>query len=561
MKKYQISEEPACLFPAELARLDARAVARAARASGDPARAAPAHALAVVSGHGSDPLLLAMYSACGLPDRALRLLAADPPSDHLSLAAALPSAASPGHVAQIHARAARAGLLPRAAPTAPLLNALVSAYAKAGLFPLSLRLLQTALAPDVVTFTAIISAMAQAGGQDHDALRLFRRLVGLGLGLDAVAVASFLPAAQPHHARQLHAVAVRAGLEPDRRVRNALVAAYGRAGRAGAALAVFHRTPPGSRDAVSWGAAITALARAGWARPALDLFGEMVRAGEPPTPVAVSGALAACAAAAAARQGRELHQWAARRGLDTGQAFVGCALVDMYAKSGRIGDARRVFERARERNVATWNAMIGGYAFHGRGEAALAALAAAEGADGVSFVAALAACSHAGMVGEAAGVLGRMGRAGVRPRAAHYGCVVDMLGRAGEVRGAAEVVRAAAGEVGEGGWGALAWACRVGGEVRLGLESGARAARARSGAAGYYVTVANLLAEKGRWEEVETTRRVMRERGVKKEAAWSWVEVLGRVHVFVAKDREQHPEWGSLRRVLFCLTEHMEMGV
>ncbi|KAK3003525.1 hypothetical protein RJ639_019803 [Escallonia herrerae] len=45
-----------------------------------------------------------------------------------------------------------------------------------------------------------------------------------------------------------------------------------------------------------------------------------------------------------------------------------------------------------------------------------------------------------------------------------------------------------------------------------------------------YVMLANIYASAGRWEEVATVRKLMRDNGLKKKPGCSWVEVNKRVH-------------------------------
>ncbi len=58
--------------------------------------------------------------------------------------------------------------------------------------------------------------------------------------------------------------------------------------------------------------------------------------------------------------------------------------------------------------------------------------------------------------------------------------------------------------------------------------------------ASIYVTLGNTLAAVGHWEEALKVKQAMSEKGAKKIAGKSWIEVAGRIHTFVMDD-QVHP--------------------
>ena len=441
-------------------------------------------------------------------------------------------------------------------------NALISGYAKNGFFEDSFLLLEEmetlGIEADVVTYSGIVSSLAQAG-RPEEALKAFQRLLRSGLLPDAIAVASALSAVSDRRrCREIHGFCFRKELEFDQRVQNALISAYGKCGLVDGAWKVFNEMS--SRDVISWSAMVGGFVQNGMSDKGLELFREMIGEDVEPNPITVTSVLAACGDISGLRQGRELHLWAVKETLDT-HTFVGSALVDMYAKCGSVERARRLFDRIPEKNLVTWNAMIGGYAFHGLGEEALRIFRDVENPDEVSFIAALTACSHGGMVEEGVEIFNSMERFHVSPKEGHYACMVDILGRSGRMDEAMEMVRSVPMEPTKSIWGSLLLACRIHCNFVLGAFSGSQVLFNGGNTAslsGYYVMVSNLMAASGLWKEVELTRKLMSERGVKKEAGCSWIEVNKKVHLFVAKDREQHPEWGSLLTSLLFLNAQMK---
>uniref|UniRef100_A0A1D1Z651 Pentatricopeptide repeat-containing protein At5g16860 n=1 Tax=Anthurium amnicola TaxID=1678845 RepID=A0A1D1Z651_9ARAE len=441
-------------------------------------------------------------------------------------------------------------------------NALISCYAQNGFFEESMQLLRDMRASeidlDVITYSGIISSLAQ-DDKPGEALEVFRELLGTGFNLDVITIASILPAISDLHCvnlcKEMHAYSYRHGMESERRVRNALVSVYGKCALIPYASGVFEEI--GDRDVISWSSMVASYAQNGLCNEALHVFRQMITVEIEPNPISITSVLDACSAISGLKQGKEIHLWAVKNAVD-GQTFVGSALIDMYAKCGRIIDSRRVFDLMKEKNLVTWNSMIGGYAFHGLGEEALKIFHRLEEPDEVSFIAALSACSHGGLVAEGIAIFNRMKDFNVSPREAHYACMVDILGRSGKLDRAMELIRTMPVEASTTIWGSLLGACKIYCNLDMGIHSGMQIIGSGSTDSGYYVTLSNILAEFGRWSDVEVTRGLMNEKGVKKGIGCTWIEVNKEVHSFVAKSRVQHPEWGYLFRVLTFLNEHMK---
>jgi pentatricopeptide repeat protein len=156
-------------------------------------------------------------------------------------------------------------------------------------------------------------------------------------------------------------------------------------------------------------------------------------------------ALGACAAHGTVDTGIWIHEYMKKQGWEL-EVVLGTTLVDMYGKCGRFVEALRVFYQMAERNVYTWNSIIGALALAEDGKRALQ-LFFGMNADGVqpdevTLVCVLCACTHAGFVeiGKKIFNLIVQGEYGFQPGINHFGCMVDLLSRSGHLDDAFRVI-------------------------------------------------------------------------------------------------------------------------
>jgi len=190
-------------------------------------------------------------------------------------------------------------------------------------------------------------------------------------------------------------------------------------------------------NVVSWTSIVACCVQNGKDLEAVELFREMQAQGIEPNSVTIPCVLPAFANVAALTHGRSAHSFALRKGF-LHDVYVSSALVDMYAKCGRVKDARIIFDAMSSRNVVSWNAMIGGYAMHGEAVNAVrlfhSMLVCKQKPDMVTFTCVLAACTQAGLTEEGRHYFKEMhNEYGVSPRMEHYACMVTLLGRAGKL--------------------------------------------------------------------------------------------------------------------------------
>ncbi|CAA6664157.1 unnamed protein product [Spirodela intermedia] len=310
---------------------------------------------------------------------------------------------------------------------------------------------------------------------------------------------------------------------------NALLDGYLKAGETDRARGIFERMP--ERDVVSYGTLLAGYSRTRRSEAALELFEAMMAAGVEPDDVSLVAALSTCAQLGALGRGRAVHAYIEkrrRRGRPSG-VFLTTALVDMYAKCGRINAAVIVFRRSPEKNVFTWNALIVGLGMHGHGEHSLEYLRemrlAGVRPDGVTFLGVLAGCSHAGLVDAARQLFaGMVAVHGVERELKHYGCMADILGRAGMIGEAMDMIDGMPMAADAYVWGGVLGGCRIHGHVEAAEVAAARLLELNPEDSGIYSVLADIYANARRWEDVAAVRKLMEERQVRKNIAHSTIQ-------------------------------------
>lgn len=410
-------------------------------------------------------------------------------------------------------------------------------------------------------WNAMICGYAQAGGMDEDALALFTRMEAeAGLVPSETTMAGVLPACARSEAfsgkTAVHGYVLKREMAENRFVQNALMDMYARMGDMDAARRIFAAIHP--RDVVSWNTLITGCVVQGQIEDAFQLVREMQQQwthdeeeeeqqAVMPNNITLMTLLPGCAMLAAPARGKEIHAYAIRHALDADVA-VGSALVDMYAKCGCLALSTAVFDRLPRRNVITWNVLIMAHGMHGLGDEAVALFDRMVATDEakpneVTFIAVLAACSHSGMVDRGMELFHGMKRDhGVEPTPDLHACAVDILGRAGRLDEAYDIIRSMEpGEQQMSAWSSFLGACRLHRNVELGEIAAERLFELEPDEASHYVLLCNIYSAAGLWEKSVEVRSRMRQRGVTKEPGCSWIELDGSIHRFLAGE-SMHPE-------------------
>ncbi|KAF8387716.1 hypothetical protein HHK36_026370 [Tetracentron sinense] len=322
-----------------------------------------------------------------------------------------------------------------------------------------------------------------------------------------------------------------------------LITGYSRWGFVDDAYEVFELMP--ERNSVSWNAMIAAYVQSNRFHEAFAIFDRMQLDKVELDKFAAASMLSACTGLGALEQGEWIHGYIERSGIEIDWK-LGTTIIDMYCKCGCLEKAFEVFYGLPHKGISSWNCMIGGLAMHGQGEAALELLKEMEreliAPDNITFVNVLSACAHAGLVEEGHHYFHYMTEVyGIEPKMEHFGCMVDLLGRAGLLEEARKLINEMPMSPDAGVLGALLGACKIHGEFDLGDQIGKQVIELEPHNSGRYVLLANLYASCGRWDDVANVRKLMNDRGVKKAPGFSMIELDGVVNEFIAGGRA-HPQ-------------------
>nr|GMD85435.1 pentatricopeptide repeat-containing protein At4g13650 [Ipomoea batatas]GME15343.1 pentatricopeptide repeat-containing protein At4g13650 [Ipomoea batatas] len=442
---------------------------------------------------------------------------------------------------QIHSQVIKTGFQ----PNVYVCSVLIDMYAKHGKLDAAQKIFRRLNEEDVVYWTSMI-----AGYTQHDlfveAIRLFHQMQDHHIQSDNIGFASAITACAGIQAlnqgRQVHAQSIIFGYASDLSIGNALVCLYARCGKVHDAYVAFNKID--SKDNISWNGLVSGFAQSGYCEEALRVFSRMNHSGVEANMYTYGSAVSAAANTTNIKQGKQIHARMIKTGYDS-ETEASNVLITMYAKCGNLSDARREFLEMPCRNQVSWNAMITGYSQHGLGNEALELFEEMKNAgvipNYVTYVGVLSACSHVRLVDEGLSYFKSMSEDhDLVPRPEHYACVVDILGRAGQLQCAREFVETMPIAPDAMVWRTLLSACTVHKNIEIGEFAGNHLLELEPKDSATYVLLSNLYAVVGRWNHRNCTRQLMKDMGVRKEPGRSWIEVKNKIHAFFVGDR-LHP--------------------
>lgn len=493
--------------------------------------------------------VIAGFAQNGMPKRALELVVNMQEEGHspdmVTVVSILPSSADIGNLRigrSIHAYILRRGL----ESYVNVATALLDMYAKCGSIGTARRIFDWMGSRTVVSWNSMIDGYSQSGDSE-EALDLFQKMLDEGLKPSNVTVMGALHACANlgdiKHGQFIHELVNQLGLDSDVSVMNSLISMYCKCRRVDLAAELFYKLKV--KTLVSWNAMILGYAQNGHSMEAISLFCKMQQQNMKRDSFTLVSVITAVAELSLLRQAKWIHGLVIRTWLHK-NAFVMTALVDMYAKCGAVHTARKLFDEMGERHVTTWNAMIDGYGTHGFGKEAVELFNEMCKGDiypnDVTFLCIISACSHSGLVREGRRYFTMMKEEyGLQPSMDHYGAMVDLLGRAGQLEEAWEFIQKMPVEPGINVYGAILGACKIHKNVDLGEKAADKLFELEPDDGGYHVLLANIYAIASMWQKVAKVRTLMEKKGIQKTPGCSSVDLKNEVHTFYSGSTS-HPQ-------------------
>ncbi|WCJ34854.1 Tetratricopeptide repeat (TPR)-like superfamily protein [Euphorbia peplus] len=425
-------------------------------------------------------------------------------------------------------------------------NAMISGYASKGMWKEAFDLFEKmhfeGVEFNIITWNTVIGGCLQLGNY-KGAFQLLAQMRSFCIHLDPVAIIIGLSACSYMGAlklgKEIHGSAIRSFRDSADNVTNALITMYSRCKDLEHAYIMFQSIE--TKNLISWNSILSGFARVDRPEEVSFFFREMLRSGIRPNYVTIAGILPLCARVANLQHGKEFHCYILRHAEFKDYLLLWNSLVDMYARSGKVLVAKRLFDWMSVKDEVTYTSLIAGYGIHGEGRAALKLFNQMNKhhikPDRVTMVAILSACSHSGLVTDGIRLFERMLTVyEIVPCLEHYSCMADLYGRAGLLYKAKEIITKMPYEPTSAMWATLLGSCLIHRNTEIGEWAAEKLLEMRPEKPGHYVLIANMYAVAGCWSKLGMVRTYMRDFGVTKDPGCSWVDVGSGFSPFLVSD-------------------------
>ena len=384
---------------------------------------------------------------------------------------------------------------------------------------------------NIITWTSMVAGYAHCQ-QPVAAMVLVRDMQRLGIRLNYVTynclLSSFSSSNDLDHCKQVHCRIIREGLESNSYLEVTLVTVYSEC--SSSSLEDFNKVCSGVTrwDQISWNAVIGGLSNLGNGEAALKCFSKMRQAGIDMDLFTFTSVLRAIGMISTLDEGKQIHALVLKAGYGS-NLNVQNGLVSMYARCGSINDAKRVFSLMDRHDVISWNSLLSGCAYHGYGREAVELFEQMRRSgvkpDNTTFLVVLSACRHVGLLDKGLEYfdLMRNDYSLESPTTEHYSSMVDLFSRAGYLSEAEDFINTMPIEPGPSVYKALLSACQVHGNVEIAVRCAKKLLQMCPNDPVIYVLLSNVQATVGYWDNVASIRKVMCDRGVRKEPGYSWI--------------------------------------
>ncbi|KAJ0042230.1 hypothetical protein Pint_17920 [Pistacia integerrima] len=317
-------------------------------------------------------------------------------------------------------------------------NALVTMYGKYGMVDEAERMFNAMNERNLISWTALMSGYVKSG-HGGKAIKGFLELLDLGIFCDSSCLATVIDACSEcrnlDFGVQFHGFVIKLGHLYDVSVGTGLVDLYAKCGNLKSARMLFNGVS--GKNTASFNALLVGFMETNAAdeEDVMILFSQQRLAGMQPDNVTFSRLISQSANKSCLVRGSSLHAYTFKSGYEA-DLIVDNALISMYAKCGSIEDAFQTFKGMSGHNVVSWNAMLSAYALHGQGKKALLLFEEMKRQgfvpDEITILAVLQACIYSGLWEDGICLFNEIEPIyGIKPILEHFTCMVDLLGRAG----------------------------------------------------------------------------------------------------------------------------------
>ncbi|CAK9167309.1 unnamed protein product [Ilex paraguariensis] len=356
---------------------------------------------------------------------------------------------------------------------------------------------------------------------------------------------------------QIHCMSIVNGFMGNVYIGSSLITFYSKCCALDNACRVFDEMS--MRNIVSWTAIMNGFAQECQVDICLGLYHKMRISRLSPNDFTFTSFLSACTGSGCLGKGKSVHCQTIQMGFDS-YIHIANALMSMYCKCGTVKDALFVLENMNYKDLVSWNTMIAGYAQHGLASQAIGLfeelMMHRVKPDAITFLGILSSCRHAGFVEQGWFYFNSMVKYGINPEMDHYSCIVDLLGRAGLIEEARDFIKKMPTNPNAIIWGSLLSSCRLHGNVLIGIEAAENRLVLEPWSAATHLQLANMYASTRCWDQAARIRKLMKDRGMKTEPGYSWIEIKNVVSRFRVEDKSNN-EVSEVLAVLDVLVDHM----
>lgn len=409
-----------------------------------------------------------------------------------------------------------------------LQNSILDMYSKCGDLMAAIDVFERMQNKDVVSWSIILRGCVE-NERPWKAMEIFFKLLAFcGENFDECIIQEVIGAYKQLDKNYIrhgfHSLVLKTGFSSYVSVSTELLQVYAKFGDIESARNLFDQL--NWKDAVSWSVMIAVYAQSAQPYLVFGVLAEMQLAEQKPNEFTYISLLLACTSLEALEIGKSMHAQIIKDGYSA-NAYLTSSLIDLYCKFGETSSAEAVFDENTTKDFICWSSMINGWAINGYGEKVLECfsnmLSSGIKPNDVVFISVLSACSHCGLEYEGWNWFHAMEQKySIRPKLAHYACMVDMLSRQGNIEEALEFVNNMPIKADKRIWGSLLAGCRNSHGPNEVLEDIAKKLISLEPEnASYYVILSNLYAEQGRWKDVEKLRNLIHKKSLKKFVGYS----------------------------------------